>query len=173
MSEKKEKGLNKICFKSRLSNAIKAFYWSIFAFLLILILIVPLLVEMKLIEKIIFLSLFISILTIFVYILLRAYHMRYILTEEELLIKGIFKDKKINLKNIKEIEKTCIPFGFRLFGSSFLGGIYYLSGIGKTWVAMTNFKDGVLIKTKDKHNYLITPSKPKTFMDLIKKKLNV
>jgi hypothetical protein len=51
----------------------------------------------------------------------------------------------------------------RLFGASFYGGYYYFPSIGKTFVVMTNFNDGVLIKTK-KGNYVITPSRPGDFI---------
>ena len=91
-------------------------------------------------------------------LLLRSlYQTRYILTDEELVIKTtklIGGSKRIFLKTIKSIEATFIPFGVRLFGASLHGGYYQIPGLGRTFLAITNFHDGLLIKTENK-NYII------------------
>ena len=94
----------------------------------------------------------------------------YILTSEELVIKAsvlIGGTKTIPLETIESVERTHIPFGFRIFGASFYGGYYYLPGIGSAFLVMTNFKDGVLVKSKQ-GTYVITPRNPEKFMGMVK-----
>ena len=103
-------------------------------------------------------------------ILRSLYRTRYILTDEELVIKTtklIGGDKRIPLKTIKSVEKTLIPFGFRLFGASFHGGYYHIPGLGRAFLAITNLRNGLLIKTQQ-GNYIITPKDPERFMKIIK-----
>ncbi len=98
-------------------------------------------------------------------ILMSLYRTRYILTDEELVIKTTFLiggNKTIPLTTVKSVEKILMPFGIRLFGASFHGGYYYIPKLGKTFLTITNFKDGLLVKTEQK-NYVITPSKPLEF----------
>jgi len=102
-------------------------------------------------------------------ILTSLYRTRYILTNEELIIKTtklIGGGKTIPLRTVKSIEKTLIPFGIKLFGASFHGGHYYVLGIGRAFLTITNFTDGLLIKTTHE-NYLITPSKPLDFKEAV------
>jgi len=102
-------------------------------------------------------------------ILTSLYRTRYILTNEELIIKTtklIGGGKTIPLRTVKSIEKTLIPFGIKLFGASFHGGHYYVPGIGRAFLTITNFTDGLLIKTTHE-NYLITPSKPLDFKEAV------
>lgn len=97
----------------------------------------------------------------------------YILTDNELTLKAprlIGGSKKIPLDTIESIQRSPIPFGFRLFGASFYGGHYYLPGVGKAFMVITNFRDGVLIKAKH-GNYVVTPRNPDDFIGNIKKKL--
>jgi len=63
-------------------------------------------------------------------------------------------------------KKTLIPFGLRLFGASFHGGYYHVPGLGRAFMVITNFEDGVLIKTKH-GNYIITPQNPEDFAKTI------
>lgn len=72
------------------------------------------------------------------------------------------------MKEINSVEKTLIPFGFRLFGASFYGGYYYFPNVGKAFMVITNFKDGVLIKAEHQ-NYVITPKHPENFIENIEK----
>jgi len=92
-------------------------------------------------------------------ILRSLYRTRYILTEEELVIKTtklIGGEKRIPLETVESVEETLIPFGVRLFGASFHGGYYQIPGLGRAFLAITNFHDGLLIKT-DQGNFIITP----------------
>jgi hypothetical protein len=110
-----------------------------------------------------------SVTVIMILILASLYRTRYLLTNEELIIKTtrlIGGDKTIPLRNVKSIEKTRIPFGIRLFGASFHGGHYHIPSLGRAFLSITNFKDGLLIKTSN-GNYLITPSKPLDFKEAI------
>ena len=95
----------------------------------------------------------------------------YILTDNELVLKAprlIGGNKRIPLETIESIQRTLIPFGVRLFGASFYGGYYYFPNVGKAFMVITNFKDGVLIKAQH-GNYVITPRKPEDFIESIKK----
>lgn len=104
-----------------------------------------------------------AVLGLFIFVNYRAYHIRFDITEDSLIIKGIFSSHIIKLTEFTSITRSATPFGIRLFGASFLGGLFYMPGIGLTWVAMGNFKDGVLIKTKGR-NFFITPERPDEFL---------
>jgi hypothetical protein len=95
----------------------------------------------------------------------------YTLTQHELIMSAsvfIGGTKKIPLETIESIQRTLIPFGIRLFGASGYGGYYYFPSVGRAFVVITNFKDGVLIKTKQ-GNYLITPKNPDEFIQSVKR----
>lgn len=97
------------------------------------------------------------------------YRTEYVLTQHELIMRAsvfIGGTKKIPLETIESIQRTLIPFGIRLFGASGYGGYCYFPNVGRTFVVMTNFRDGVLIKTKQ-GNYLITPKNPDEFIESI------
>ena len=107
-------------------------------------------------------------------ILASLYRTRYILTDEKLIIKTtklIGGNKTIPLKTVKPIEKTMIPFGLRLFGASFHGGYYHIPSMGRAFLAITNFRDGLLLKTEH-GNYVITPSKPLDFKEAVERKMD-
>jgi hypothetical protein len=104
-------------------------------------------------------------------ILVSIYGTSYVLTERELVLKAsvlVGGTKTVRLDTVRSVERTLIPFGFRLFGASFYGGYYYFPGLGRAFVVMTNFRDGVLIKTVD-CNYVITPRNPEAFIESIKR----
>lgn len=110
---------------------------------------------------------------ILILIISSLYKTRYILTDDELVIKTtvlIGGRKRIPLNKIESVEKTLIPFGFKLFGASFHGGYYSIPGLGRAFLAITNFEDGLLIKTKNR-NYIITPSNASDFQESIKSRL--
>lgn len=146
-------------------------YWGILVFLLFMLFGVPFFAreEMKDNEQYIFYAVFSVLFIWFCWILYKIYKMNYELNNDCLIIHGAFNKNILEIHAIEKIELSVIPFGIRLFGGSFVGGRYYLPGIGKAWVAMTNFKDGVLIKTRDDENYLITPSNPNQFIEDINK----
>ena len=106
-------------------------------------------------------------------ILTSIYGTRYILTEEELVVKAtrlIGGDRRIPLRAIRSVERTLIPFGLKLFGASFHGGYYHIPGLGRAFMTITNFNDGVLIKTQ-RGNYIITPKNPESFRKTIKNRV--
>lgn len=107
-------------------------------------------------------------------LLLRSlYRTRYILMDEEIVEKTtklIGGSKRISLKNMESVEKTLIPFGIRLFGASFHGGYYQIPNLGRTFLAITNFHDGLLTKTKNE-NYIITPKNPVEFKEAIETRI--
>ena len=110
--------------------------------------------------------------TLMILIFRSLYRTRYVLTDEELVIKTtklIGGNKKIPLNSITSIESTVIPLGVRMFGASLHGGHYRVPGLGKTFMAITNFDDGLLIKTKNR-NYIITPENKLGFKEAIEKK---
>jgi hypothetical protein len=95
----------------------------------------------------------------------------YALTQHELTMKAsvfIGGTKRVSLETFESAERTLIPFGIRLFGATGYGGYYYFPNVGRTFMVITNFGDGVLIKTKH-GNYLITPKNPDEFIESIKK----
>jgi len=107
--------------------------------------------------------------SVMLWIVASIYRTKYILTGSELVLKAprlIGGNKRIPLKTIESIERTLIPFGFRLFGASFYGGYYYFPSVGKAFMVITNFRDGVLIKAKH-GNYVITPRNPEGFIETI------
>jgi len=102
-------------------------------------------------------------------ILASLYRTRYILTDEELIIRTtvlIGGSKIIPLGTVRSVEKVLMPFGIKLFGASLHGGYYHIPGFGRAFLTITNFKDGLLIKT-DRRNFVITPSNPLVFKEAI------
>lgn len=116
---------------------------------------------------------FAFVAVIIMLILASLYRTRYTLTEDDLVIsvtRLIGGHKTIPLRTINSIEWTVIPFGIRLFGASFHGGYYYIPSIGRAFMAITNFQDGLLIKSENR-NYIITPSNPLDFQKTIEDKI--
>lgn len=161
---------NETRFETRLSKWIAGMYWGILVFLVVLLVTMPLVTTMSYYELLAFVGLFICILVLFVFILFRAYTMQYIVTADKVVIRGLFRTRDIPLSTLESVRKVPIPFGFRLLGSSFLGGWYYLPGIGRAWVAMTNFEDGVLLTTKKGKHFVVTPEKPQDFIGKVEKR---
>ena len=120
-------------------------------------------------------ALSVSVLAAVIMLLILAslYRTRYILTDQELIVnttKLIGGGKTIPLKTVKSVEKTMIPFGVKLFGASFHGGYYHIPSLGRTFLCITNFNDGLLINTSHR-NYIITPSSPLNFKETIEEKI--
>lgn len=162
--------MNKI-YTTKKSIAILAMYWGLLVFLIFMLFGVPYFAqeEMKSNDQSLFYAVFSLIFIWFCWILYKIYKMNYELINDRLIIHGAFNKNVIHIHTIEKIDKSPIPIGIRIFGGSYIGGRYYLPGIGKAWVAMTNFKDGVLIKTRNQENYIITPEHPQQFIDDIKK----
>ena len=158
-------------FKSKMSKWIAGLYWSILIFLAVMFIGVPIISPMAFFEKSIFFITFFIVLLIIGFTLFRAYRLSFIISKDRLLIGGLFKNYNILFSDIKDIKKVPIPFGFRLFGASFLGGRYYLPGIGNATVAMSNFNDGVLVSTKKGNYFVITPLNPMQFIKNLKNRI--
>ena len=118
-----------------------------------------------------FLSLVPAFASAFIALLLRSILLtRYILTPGRLEIRVsrlVSGPRVIPLGEVVEVKRTLIPFGLRLFGASFHAGYYHVPGLGRAFLAITNFRDGVLIKTRGA-NYIVTPSKPEEFVGLLR-----
>ncbi len=98
------------------------------------------------------------------------YRTRYVLTDSELVLEAsslIGGSKRIPLETIQSLQRTLIPFGIKLFGASFHGGYYYIPSLGRAFMVITNYRDGILIKATN-GNYVITPSNPDNFIKTIK-----
>lgn len=162
---------NELSFSSKVSKWIAGLYWVTLIFLIILFIGIPFTTPMTFFEKSIFLILFFIIILIIFYTIFRGYRLNFIISNDRVIISGLLKKHEIMYSDIKEVQKIPIPFGFRLFGASFLGGRYYFPGVGNAIVAMSNFDDGVLISTKKGYNFVITPSDPLRFINLIKKRM--
>jgi hypothetical protein len=124
---------------------------------------------MTFVVKGLFVFIFTCISIMFVYLIWKGYTMEFIISKKQIIIYGLLRAISIDISNVENIKKIPIPFGFRLFGAQFLGGVYYFPGIGNASVTMNNFDDGVLITTKQKKNYVITPQKPQDFIKIILK----
>ena len=112
--------------------------------------------------------------SILLLILLSLYKTQYILTNNELVIRTtrlIGGGKRIPLKIIESVKQTVIPFGIRLFGASFHGGHYHIPGLGRAFMCITNFSDGLLIRTAF-GDYVITPRNPANFKKLLQDSMN-
>jgi hypothetical protein len=165
-------GKNNNIYRSKVSKWIAGFYFVILLYLLIMLIGIPLFTSMTAFEKSVFIGMFLIITIMISFIIFRAYRLNFIISKDSVVIDGLFKKHKIMISDIKEVKKIPIPFGFRLFGASFLGGRYYIPGIGKASIAMSNFDDGVLIITKRKNNFIITPKNPLKFLDYLKREIN-
>lgn len=155
-------------FRPRLSRWIMGMYWAILVFLAAVMTLVPAATGMDAFSGALFASVFSLALLLVAFVVVRAYRMKFTVTETRIIINGIFRKNVIEKSDVQSIEKTPVPFGIRLFGASFLGGWYYLPGIGKAWMSIGNFEDGVMITTKGKKHYVITPKKPLDFIRLVK-----
>jgi len=109
------------------------------------------------------------VLGVFILLFASLYKTHYVLEENKLMIKTsrlIGGSKTIALNDVVSVERTLIPFGIRLFGASFHGGYYQIPGLGRAFMAITNYSDGLLIKTQS-GNYVITPKNPEEFKEQI------
>jgi uncharacterized membrane protein (DUF485 family) len=162
--------------KPKVSKAIAATYEVLLALIMALMVLFAYLTvftPMELIAGVVVLIVLAFVGLVMTLILASVYRTCYALTDDELVIRTtrlIGGSKAVPLKTINSVEKTVIPFGIRLFGDSFHGGYYYIPSIGKTFMAITNFQDGLLIKT-ERGNYVITPSKPLDFKKIIESKI--
>ena len=171
-NKNKTKKENEVEFKAEMSRSISWFYFTTMILLCLLGGIIIIFAPLNAIEKILLIGLVACIDLVLYYQLARAYRTLYTLNPNEIRIYGAMGTKTISYEQIESVKESAIPQGLRLFGSSFLGGWYYLPGIGRTWVSMTNFKDGVLISTDDDKKYILTPKEPRRFIEIIENKIS-
>jgi len=112
------------------------------------------------------LSVLSTVVVVLVVVLCSLLRTAYVVSDGRLLIKVsriVGGPKVVELSKVKSVRRVRIPFGVRLFGASFHGGYYYVPGLGRVFMAITNFSDGVLTETED-GRYIITPSNPDEFI---------
>jgi len=88
---------------------------------------------------------------VMVWLAVSIHRTTYILTDDELVLKAprlIGGNKRIPLETVASVHRTLIPFGVRILGASFYSGYYYFPNVGKSFMVITNFRDGVLIKAQ-------------------------
>lgn len=167
--------------KPEISNWLTGFYFGIAIFVLVVVVIAlcfPFIQTsttkaLAPLERIVVATIVVGFAeSIMIWVAVSIYRTRYILTDNELILKAprlIGGSKRIPLDTIESIHRSLVPFGLKLFGVSFYGGHYYLPGVGKAFIVITNFRDGVLIKAKH-GNYVITPRNPDDFIEHIRKR---
>lgn len=163
--------------KPRVSKTITGMYWGLAAFIGcigLIFLALGILTPMGNAGFIAGSLILVFVEPILLLVIASLYRTRYILSDSDLLIRTtilIGGDKRIPLDEVESVEKTLIPFGIRFFGASFHGGHYRIPGLGRSFIAMTNFEDGLLIRTKHR-NYIITPRDPEDFKEAIELKIH-
>ncbi|MDE1827761.1 MAG: hypothetical protein KGH65_01210 [Candidatus Micrarchaeota archaeon] len=120
--------------------------------------------------EIIISSVLIAVIILLYGIIYSLYKTKYVISNGRLYSWSPFAVINVPLKEIVKVEQTRIPFYFKGFGASVYCGRFYIPGVGWTRVIITNLIDGVLIKTKNSRNYLITPSNPIGFAKALKAK---
>ena len=156
--------------KPRISKWIGGMYTILTIFILILYITIAFVSNIRFSP--IFLQIFLFGVMIFVFFLMAFtaysfYKTKYVIQDGVLYSQSPFAIIKLKLKDIKKVERTLIPFHFRV-GASLYSGRFYIPSLGWTRAIITNLSDGVLITTRDKKYYLITPSNPDKFVKLLK-----
>jgi hypothetical protein len=151
--------------KPLVSNWIGGMYISILIFVALLYLIVYL--EATIFLKSVFNAIMILILLIILITTMGFYNTKYRIKDGFLYSWSPFMIIKVNIKDIKKVEKTTVPMHFRV-GASLYSGSFYVPNLGWVNSIITNLKDAILITTKKGKYYMITPSNPEKFMKLLK-----
>jgi hypothetical protein len=76
----------------------------------------------------------------------------------------------LEIQDITKIERTRVPFYFKGFGAGLYSGMFFIPAFGWTKVIITNLTDGLLISDKNGKKYLITPSDPAGFSNMLDQK---
>ena len=158
--------------KPRISKWIGGMYTILTIFILILYITITFVSDIRfspVYSQILFFGIMIFVLVLLAFITCSFYKTKYVLQKGVLYSWSPFAIIKIKLKDIKKVERTMIPFHIRV-GASLYSGRFYIPSLGWTRAIITNLSDGVLITTKDKKHYLITPSNPDRFIKLLNKK---
>lgn len=137
--------------------------------LAIIVLYIGLMITIPIVQAQIILSaVMIAVIIALFIVIVALYKTKYTIKEGRLYSWSPFATINISTKDITKVEITRIPFYFKGFGASVYSGRFYIPAVGWTRVIITNLTDGVLIKTKNGRNYLITPSDPKSFVKALK-----
>jgi len=163
--------VNNVINKPRISKWIGGMYTILTIFILILYITITFVSDIRLspvYSQLFFFGIMIFVLFLLAFITYSFYKTKYVLQDGVLYSWSPFAIIKIKLKDIKKVERTMIPFHIRV-GASLYSGRFYIPSLGWTRAIITNLSDGVLITTKDKKHYLITPSNPDRFIKLLKK----
>jgi len=151
--------------KPLVSNWIGGMYISILIFVALLYPIVYL--EAAILLKSVFNAAMILVLLIILITTMGFYNTKYRIKDGFLYSWSPFMIIKVNIKDIKKVEKTMVPMHFRV-GASLYSGSFYVPNLGWVNSIITNLKDAILITTKKGKYYMITPSNPEKFMKLLK-----
>ena len=114
-------------------------------------------------SQFLFFGIMLFVLFLMSFITFSFYKTKYVIQDGILYSQSPFAIIKLRLKDIKKVERTMIPIHIRV-GASLYSGRFYIPSLGWTKAIITNLSDGVLITTKDKKHYLITPSNPEKFI---------
>jgi hypothetical protein len=118
--------------------------------------------------RILFFGIMIFALFLMSFTTFSLYRTKYVIQDGILHSWSPFTIINLRISDIKKIERTMIPIHVRV-GASLYSGTFYILGLGWARAIITNLNDGVLITTKDKKYYLITPSNPDKFIKLLKR----
>jgi hypothetical protein len=157
--------------KPRISKWISGMYAGLTIFIAILLIAITFGSDIRLSPlylQIFFFGIMISILFIMGLITYSFFRTKYVIRDGVLYSWSPFAVIRLKLDDIKKVERTIVPFHFRV-GASLYSGRFYVPSLGWTKSIITNLSDGVIITTKDNKRYLITPSNPDKFVKSLKK----
>ena len=164
--------VNNMINKPRISKWIGGTYIITTIFILILYITIAFVSDMRfspVLVQILFFGVMMFVLFLMTFTTVSFHRTQYVLQEGVLYSWSPFAIIKIKLKDIKKAERTMVPFHIRV-GAALYSGRFYIPSLGWTKAIITNLSDGVLITTKDKKHYLITPSNPDRFVKILNKK---
>lgn len=101
---------------------------------------------------------------------------RFILTANGVLIKRHLKSILIPYSDISNVRR--ISWNWRAVRLSASGGLYgffglfYIQGLGRTWMYVTDRSKMVLIETKQGKKYIVSPSNPQIFLEKLSPNIN-
>ena len=161
----------KVINKPRISKWVGGGYIAITIFIAILFLFIGSLSDIRsgpVNLKIIVYSVMTFALLLLGSITFSLYRTKYVIQNGVLSSWSPFAKINLKIKDIKNIERTRIPFHIRV-GASLYCGMFYIPEFGWTKTIITNLSDGLLITDKNNKHYLITPSNPEKFKKLLKR----
>ena len=120
-------------------------------------------------SKLLFFSIMIPVQLMMIGLTFSLYKTKYVIRDGVLYSWSPFAVIKLKITDIKKVERTLVPFHFRI-GASFYCGRFYIPDVGWTKSIITNMNHGVLITARNDKHYLITPSSPDKFARLLRSK---